>query len=131
MSAGSKKRSTPSLEGVAASLGLLLTLGTFGFIGWEAAQDSEEPPVLQVRPARVTRIATGYVLEVEVYNRAGETAASVEIEGTLKRTGRAPTTSRLLLDYVPGRSVRRGGLLFDQDPRSGELELRAVGYAEP
>jgi uncharacterized protein (TIGR02588 family) len=36
-----------------------------------------------------------------------------------------------VLDYVPPRSSREGGLWFSRDPRAGRLTLRATGYAEP
>jgi uncharacterized protein (TIGR02588 family) len=43
----------------------------------------------------------------------------------------APEVSSVILDYIPGQSAREGGLFFTQDPRSGNLVLRASGYAKP
>jgi len=37
----------------------------------------------------------------------------------------------VVLDYLPPRSDRAGGLLFESDPRAGALRLRAKGYANP
>jgi uncharacterized protein (TIGR02588 family) len=36
-----------------------------------------------------------------------------------------------VFDYVPGHSVRQGGLFFTRDPRSGHLSVRARGYSAP
>ena len=38
---------------------------------------------------------------------------------------------RARIDYVPGHSVRQGGLFFTRDPRTGHLSLRARGYSAP
>jgi uncharacterized protein (TIGR02588 family) len=45
--------------------------------------------------------------------------------------GNRVSTSEAVLDYVPPRSGREGGLWFAGDPRAGRLTLRATGYAEP
>jgi uncharacterized protein (TIGR02588 family) len=64
-------------------------------------------------------------------NLSPSTAAVVEVEGVLSRDGREVATSSMTLDYVPGHSERQGGLFFAQDPGAYDLELRALGYAEP
>ena len=51
-------------------------------------------------------------------------------EGILSGGG-ADETSRVVFDYVPGHSVRQGGLFFTRDPRTGHLTLRARGYSAP
>jgi uncharacterized protein (TIGR02588 family) len=45
--------------------------------------------------------------------------------------GRVIESSAAVLDYVPGESVRRGGLFFSTDPRVHRLTLRAHGYQQP
>ena len=39
--------------------------------------------------------------------------------------------SEVTLDYLPPRSDREGGLFFAHDPRAGDLQLRAKGFARP
>ena len=56
--------------------------------------------------------------------------AQVKIEGILSGGG-ADEISRVVFDYVPGHSVRQGGLFFTRDPRTGHLSLRARGYPAP
>jgi uncharacterized protein (TIGR02588 family) len=56
----------------------------------------------------------------------------VRIEGTLSATSnQTPQTSSVILDYIPGRSAREGGLFFTQDPQAENLVLRASGFANP
>ena len=125
-------RHKPLLEWIAALLGLIITLGLIGFIGWEAINAPDEsPPEIEIIAERVTRVTGGYVVEIVAVNRGPTTAAAVEVEGTLKNVAAQPVTSRLTFDYVPGHSRQRGGLFFSQEPRLDQLELRAVGYARP
>lgn len=123
------RKEVPALEWVASAIGLLITLGVLGVIGWEAASgDGEAPPAIALSVERVTETDAGYVVEVMAANRSDTTAAGVEIQGKLARGGE---TSGATIDYVPGRSERGAGLFFTQDPRAGGLELRALGYEEP
>lgn len=123
---------TPALEWIAAALGLLLTLGILGVIGWEAAAGGgDEPPAIEARVDRVVPTSGGFVLELVLENRGPATAAAVEVEGELTKPDGTVATSSATIDYVPGESSRRAGLFFTDDPRVGRLEVRALGYAEP
>ena len=76
--------------------------------------------MLRAQPA-----GTGWVVEFEARNLSPVTAAQVTIEGRLADGETATAT----IDYVPGRSARRGGLFFSREPRGAEL--RALGYQDP
>jgi uncharacterized protein (TIGR02588 family) len=116
-------------EWAVGALGLLLLLALVGFLAREATT-SATPPDLTARVDSVSRLTSGWLAHVRVLNRGRETAVEVTVEGELvagSDTVRRETT----LDYVPGRSERGGGLLFDRDPSSGRLDVRATGYQEP
>lgn len=126
------KPQIPALEWIAATVGLAMTLGMFGVIGWGALKgNGERPPAVEAVVERITPVAAGYVVEVALRNHSPSTAAAVEIEGELMNDGAAVETSNATVDYVPGESVRRAGLFFTEDPGRHELEVRAIGYAEP
>ena len=72
----------------------------------------------------------GFLVPFEAVNDGDATAAAVEIVGRL-RLGELTEESRVTIDYLPAASYGRGGLWFRQDPRQGELVLRAEGYLEP
>ncbi len=122
---------TPLLEWVSAGVGLALTLGLIGVIGWEAVNADDSPPAVTVERLGATRTAAGYVLEIEVTNRGGSPAAQVAVEGELIGPDGETETAQATFDYVPDNSVRRGGLFFAGDPRAGTLRLQAKGYVEP
>ena len=129
---GNGTRSVSLLEIVASGAGLLLTLGMLAFIGWEAlTRPGDRPPADVVESRQVAQIGDIWVLNFAAMNRTPSTAANVEIEGTLRQDGREVETGRTSLDFVPGGSTVRGGIFFQTDPRAGEVELRALGYAQP
>jgi uncharacterized protein (TIGR02588 family) len=120
------KAKTPLLEWLASAVGLLLILGVAGVIARDAFNGSAEmAPDVTVAATRVHRSAAGFLVEFEVRNVSPVTAAQVTIEGKLP----GGETSMATIDYVPGRSARRGGLFFSAEPRG--LELRALGYQDP
>ena len=121
---------TPVLEWVAAGVGLVLILGAVGYLLWEGLNPQAGPPVLVATAERITPTAGGYVVDVTVENRGRNTAAEVEVEGTL-RGGQEPETAAIIFDYVPGRSRRTGGLVFQADPRRFPLAVVAKGHVTP
>jgi uncharacterized protein (TIGR02588 family) len=120
------KTSTPALEWIAAAIGLLLTLGVMGVIARDAFNGSAEmAPDIVVSATAVRPSGAGFLLEFEARNLSPITAAQVTIEGTLP----GGETGTAVIDYIPGRSVRQGGLFFTQDPRGAAL--RPLGYQNP
>lgn len=122
-----QRASTPMLEWIAAATGLVLTLALLALLGKEALLGQrDEVPTVEVRVERIVEKEGLFVVEVEAVNHHGATASAVEIEGTL-----GDTASTVTIDYVPGHSRRRAGLYFREDPRGGQLDVRALGYEEP
>ena len=114
------------LEWIASAIGLLLTLGVMAAIARDGFNGSAGmTPEIEVAVIRVQPVRSGFLLEFEARNVSPATAAQVTIEAKLP----GGETSNATIDYVPGRSARRGGLFFAQDPRGAEV--RALGYQEP
>ena len=120
------------LELAASGAGLLLTLAMLAFIGWEAlTRPGDVPPAITIATGQVSRSGDVWVVQFDAINHAPATAANVEVVGSLRRDGREVETGRATLDFVPGGSSAHGGLFFRTDPRGGEIDMRALGYAEP
>jgi uncharacterized protein (TIGR02588 family) len=121
----------PALEWAASSLGLLILIALVAILSWDALQRSSTLPAVVIEKGRIMESSHGYTVEYIARNATGATAADVQVEGVLGRDGEVVETARSRIDYVPGSSVRRGGLFFTRNPREHELTLRALGYAEP
>lgn len=128
---GKTESTVPWLEWIASGIGLLLVLGIFGVIGWQAFNGAAMPPAIAVEAQSITQTEGGYRVLFRARNTSGGAAAQVEIEGKLSGGNDHEEASRVVLDYIPGHSSREGGLFFTRDPRAGALNLRATGYAEP
>ena len=127
-----KQHKVSSLALLSGAIGFAITASLIGFIGWEAIHPAQENvPWIELRTAEVHRSHGGFVVAFEARNTTSQSAAGVEIEGTLATGGSKPLVSSVTLDYIPGGSVRKGGLYFPADPRSGRLELRALGFEKP
>lgn len=118
-------------EWVAAAVGVLVAVGTIGFILRQAIAGSDSPPDVVVNVRSVRPVGAGHLVTFEAQNRGGETAAGVVVEGTLAGSEGPVETSETTLDYVPGGSTRQGGLYFGRDPGEYTLTVGAQGYGKP
>lgn len=133
----SKKSKQPQgdpslLEWISGGIGALLAIAVLSLLTIEALDSTTaRPPLLLVEPVGAVKAGEMYVVEVEVANRSGQTAAAVEIEGELSSGGEPVETSGATVAYVPAHSKRSAGLVFTRDPRTHQLQIRATGYEEP
>ena len=96
-----------------------------------AGRREQTPPRFAVTIESVAASGPDFLVQFSIRNEGQKTAAQVIVEGQLERGETLPETSSVTFDYVPGGSVRRGGVLFRHDPRSGQLTLRPLGFREP
>ena len=121
----------PLLERVAAAAGAAVTLAILGAIAWQALDAADAPPAVVVETTRIAPVEGGFRVEFRARNLSGAAAAQVEIVGSLGGGEADPQEGRAVIDYIPGKSSRSGGLFFTRDPSTASLALRASGYAEP
>jgi uncharacterized protein (TIGR02588 family) len=121
----------PFWEWVYAAIGFVLVAGTIAFLGNEALQGRNRPPEISIRTEEIISLEQGFLVRITAANRGDRTAASVKIEGELRTDGATVETTETTFQYVPGRSERKGGLFFAQDPRRMKLVVTARGYEEP
>jgi uncharacterized protein (TIGR02588 family) len=121
----------PRAEWVVAGIGLAIVLAVLVFVLYEAVAGDSSPPDIAVSVESVRAVQDGYVLELRIRNRGGTTAAAVPIEGVLRDRSGSEERAEATIDYVPARSSVTAGLFFRNDPRAGELRVRALGYRRP
>lgn len=126
-----KQKQIPFLEWLIAVIGLILVVGTIGFMLYEAFSSKNKPPDFAAKIERIDEINSGYLVIFKLANNGDQTASNVEIEGELKNGAETIETSGTTLDYVPSKSESKGGLFFKQSPKQFQLEIRAKGYSEP
>ena len=121
----------PAAEWAVGALGALLLVATVAFFVREAARGPARPPDIVVAVDTVVAGRGGWLVRVRARNLGDETAAAVMLRGTLTTPDGASADRETTLDYLPGRSERRAGLVFPADPRRGTLRVEVVGHQTP
>lgn len=122
---------TSNWEWVTGAVGLLLVLGTVGFIAYDALGTEPSVPDITIEHIATERTAGGYVVRFRARNSGSATAAALSISGELSDGTAAVETSETVLDYLAADAERLGGLIFRNDPAGYELRLEARGYVDP
>lgn len=122
---------TSKWEWVSAALGLLLVLGTVGYIGYNAVTTEAFPPVVTVEHTGTEPTSGGYVVKFRARNSGPATASALAISGELVDGSAVVEKSEVVLDYLPSHGEQQGGLIFRTDPAGLELRLEAKGYLDP
>ncbi len=126
-----KKASPPAWEWVLAAVGVILVGTAVGSAFYRALTHEDTPPQIEVGVSGIKTTAGGFDVEFEVRNAGGHTAAELNLEAQLLKSGEPVETSTATLAYSPSNSVRRGGIFFTNDPKAFELKIRALGYESP
>ncbi len=122
---------TPVLEWIIAAIGLVLVVGTIGFMMYKGLTSKNTPPNFTAKVERIDTINAGFIVIFNLTNTGEQTASGVNVEGELKSGGESVETSSTTFDYAPSKSEVKGGLFFKNDPKQFQLEIRAKGYTEP
>ena len=121
----------PPIEWAVAIISTVLVLAMLAYTFYQGVSNSSRPPLITVQADSVIDTPGGYLVMFSATNAGDETAAAVQISGALMRDTLSVEESDATLDYVPSQAVRRGGIMFAQDPRMYRLELRATGFSQP
>lgn len=124
-------RETPFLELLVALLGLLLVLGTIGFMIYKAVWAVESPPDIVITIDSINPVTDGYLVNIKTLNNGGTTAQGLTIEAELSSNNQAVETSEITIEYLPSYSERKGGIFFKNNPGDFELKVRPKGYEQP
>ena len=120
----------PLWEWVAAAVATAMVIGMVVTL-FVAGRQEQTPPQFAVAIESVAASGPDFLVQFSIRNDGHKTAAQVIVEGQLEGGEGTRETSSVTLDYVPGGSIRHGGVLFRHDPRSGHLTLRPLGFREP
>jgi uncharacterized protein (TIGR02588 family) len=114
-----------------AAVGMMLVLGSFAMLLRESLTGGRPVAEISVRVVEIVPSAQGFLVSLTIDNSGNGTAAALNVEGVLMRGGTNVETSLVTVDYVAAGSRRDAALFFSNDPRQGELTVRAKGYVEP
>ncbi len=122
---------TPVLEWFVGIVGIILVVGTIGFMIYKALTSKNTPPDFTTKIERIDMADSGYLVVFKLINTGEQTAAGVNVEGELTNGGESVEKSSVTFDYTPSKSEVKGGLFFKNDPQQFQIEIRAKGYTKP
>ena len=117
------------LELIATWISGALFAAVVAFLIWDALRTSLPPSFETSIEARVQRGSHTYVT-VAVRNLGDDAARTVEVRVVAEGSEKG-TEARFTLDWLPGRSTRRGVAVFPQTVAVERLRTEVAGYAEP
>lgn len=118
------------LEWTAFAVGLVLVLGTLGYLGYDGFQLDGQPPYMEIQLGAPLARENAFLVPVAVTNRGDESAEDVRIEVVLAH-GQAHERGELDMAFLPRGATRHGWVTFHADPRTGTLTSRVLGYERP
>jgi uncharacterized protein (TIGR02588 family) len=123
--------SPPPLEWAVAGLGLLLVVASLVVLVADALRGGAEAPDPVVQVGKVSPAGGGWVVQVDVRNRTRAPAARLKVRVALRDATAAVEEREIEFDYLPGESLRQGGVFFLADPGKHRIEATPLAYEKP
>ena len=117
------------LELVATWISAVLLAAMVAFLVWDALRDAQPPSFETIIESHAQRGAYAYVT-IAVRNTGDDAARMVEVR-VVPDAGATGAEAHFTLDWIPGRSTRRGVAVLPQSVALGRLRAEVIGYAEP
>lgn len=118
-----------ALELIVSWISGALFLGLLGFLLWDARQPSEPASFETTIESQSQRGSSAYVT-VAVKNLGDEAAREVLVR-VVPEGGEAGAQAQFTLDWLPGRSTRRGVAVIQGSVSVERLRAEVAGYAKP
>lgn len=125
------RRAIPKLEWVVGGAGALLVALIVGYLVYSALGRDETPPDVRLRVVEIRELPESFVVRFEAENEGSIAAAQLVIEGELELAGGRTETGEATIDYLPPRSTREAALVFQSNPRAGQISLTPKGFSRP
>ena len=120
---GEENEKKNALEWVVFAMGVAIVLGVIGYLSYQLATETNEPPLLVIELGEQTPRGAVVEIDVTVKNEGDQTAEGATIEVC----GGPDTCAELTFPYVPSGSERTGRVGLST-PLAGPLETRAVSF---
>ena len=118
------------VEWVTGLVSAVIVLVVIFWIANDAFNDQDTSPDLAATVVITEQRSNGFQVSFEVSNVASATASQVAVHGEIRDGSDVIERASTVLDYVPGKSKARGGLIFRNDPE-GRIALHVSAFNEP
>lgn len=127
-----KKLEKNWLEWLVFAISLVLVVGILGYLVYDSATAGKKPPSIEFQLGTPQPQSNSFYVPVSVTNQGDETAEAVHIEVVLESGGQEQESGEFQVAFLPRRSTRKGGVMFQTDPRKVEqIKARVLGFEKP
>ncbi|MBY5580871.1 TIGR02588 family protein [Rhizobium leguminosarum] len=119
------------IEWATGVVSAVIVLCVIAWIGKDALVNRDTSPNLVGVVLQTEKRGGGFQVLFEIRNDSSATASQVTVQGEIREQGSVLENVETVLDYVPGHSKAKGGLIFQQDPAGKTLTVRASSFDEP
>ncbi|WP_137387744.1 hypothetical protein [Rhodoligotrophos defluvii] len=120
-----------AIEWATGAAAALAVLAVIGFLGYQAFSSQTAVPRLEAVVGQIQPMGHAFHVSFTMRNSGDATAAGVLVRGRLVDGAELIEEREVIFDYVPAHAERRGGFIFQNDPRTFALQLQPDGYSEP
>lgn len=113
------------------AVSLILIGATVAILVVEAVRGSNEPTDVRVQLGTPIQRAEGWAVPVTIRNEGDETGENVHVEVALQRDNRDVEVAEVTVAFLPRKSAREAWALFRENPASGKVVARAMGFERP
>ena len=97
---------------------------------WQVSQNV--PPAFQVEITEATRLTQGhYYVPFTLKNTGGRIARTVQVIADLQLPDGSDETGEQQFDFLSGNERKKGGFVFEHNPKEGELVVRVASFGLP
>jgi uncharacterized protein (TIGR02588 family) len=129
-----EEQATPPLEIALGVLGGAVVLALAGFLLFSAWQGrGRGHPDVRVELLPPVRLSPGshWLVPFNARNDGAAPATQLRLEAVLALAGGRVARGEALIDYLASGAEQAGGFVFADDPATGRLTARPLGYVDP
>lgn len=123
----------PAAEWTTLGISVAFVAAMVALVTWFYFRGAEEVPaiVAEAQLAEVSERNGSWYLPIEILNDGDATVADAIIRGELVTGSGEPQTAEVTIDFLAGGEREQATLVFDSDPREGDLTVAPVSYENP
>jgi uncharacterized protein (TIGR02588 family) len=124
------RRARSSAEWVTFGVSVLVLAVVVALIGVQALSGEDPPAPVARRDGEIDRRGDRWFVPVTLKNEGDATAENVQVTASFTR-GDEVIEADQSVDFLSGGETEELEFVFDDDPGTGELEVRVTGYQLP
>ena len=119
-------------EWITLSISTCVLVAMVGLVLYDWQISKNLPPAFRVEMMEAPQIVEGhYYVPFTLQNVGGRIARTVQVVAELRLEDGSEETGEQQFDFLSGNEQKKGGFVFDHNPRTGNLVVRVASFGLP